>query len=110
MRTLTLRQLRSIQAINEHRTIAAAARQLGLTPPAVTLQVKQLEDDFGLALFDRTNDGMRLTAAGAAVLGSANAIETTLRALADEIQAIKGVRSGTIRLGVVSTAKYFAPG
>ncbi|MCW7543454.1 LysR family transcriptional regulator [Aurantimonas litoralis] len=109
MRTLTLRQLRSIQAINEHRTIAAAARQLGLTPPAVTLQVKQLEDDFGLALFDRTNDGMRLTAAGAAVLGSANAIETTLRALSDEIQAIKGVRSGTIRLGVVSTAKYFAP-
>ncbi|MEF2551495.1 LysR family transcriptional regulator [Aurantimonas sp. A2-1-M11] len=109
MRTLTLRQLRSIQAINEHRTIAAAARQLGLTPPAVTLQVKQLEDDVGLALFDRTHDGMRLTAAGSAVLGAANAIETTLRALADEIQAIKGVRSGTIRLGVVSTAKYFAP-
>lgn len=109
MRNLTLRQLRSIQAIDHHGTIAAASRQLGLTAPAVTLQVKQLEDDCGLALFDRTREGMRLTVAGAAVLEAANAIETTLRALSDEILAIKGVRSGTIRLGVVSTAKYFAP-
>ncbi len=109
MRNLTLRQLRSIQAISRHGTIAAAARQLGLTAPAVTLQVKQMEEDVGLALFDRTSEGMRLTVAGAAVLSAANAIETSLRALSDEIDSIKGVRSGTINLGVVSTAKYFAP-
>ncbi|NDW03527.1 LysR family transcriptional regulator [Jiella pacifica] len=109
MRNLTLRQLRSIQAISRHGTIAAAARQVGLTAPAVTLQVKQMEDDVGLALFDRTSEGMRLTVAGAAVLAAANAIETTLRGLSEEIDSIKGVRSGTIHLGVVSTAKYFAP-
>ncbi|MAU98378.1 MAG: LysR family transcriptional regulator [Fulvimarina sp.] len=109
MRNLTLRQLRSVQAISRHGTIAAAARQLGLTAPAVTLQVKQMEDDVGLALFDRTSDGMRLTVAGTAILAAANAIETTLRGLSEEIDSIKGVRSGTINLGVVSTAKYFAP-
>ncbi len=109
MRNLTLRQLRSVQAIDQHRTIAAAARHIGLTAPAVTLQVKQIEDDFGLPIFDRTSDGMRLTSAGTAVLAAANAIEKTLRSLANEIDAIKGVRSGSIRLGVVSTAKYFAP-
>ena len=109
MRNLTLRQLRSVQAISRHGTIAAAARQLGLTAPAVTLQVKQMEEDVGLALFDRTSDGMRLTVAGTAVLAAANAIETSLRALSDEIDSVKGVRSGTINLGVVSTAKYFAP-
>ena len=109
MRNLTLRQLRSVQAIDQHRTIAAAARHIGLTAPAVTLQVKQIEDDFGLPIFDRTSEGMRLTAAGHAALAAANDIETTLRALANEIDAIKGVRSGLIRLGVVSTAKYFAP-
>ncbi|MBP0614831.1 LysR family transcriptional regulator [Jiella mangrovi] len=109
MRNLTLRQLRSIQAISRHGTIAAAARKLGLTAPAVTLQVKQIEEDAGLALFDRTSDGMRLTVAGRAVLAAANSIETSLRALSDEIDSIKGVRSGTINLGVVSTAKYFAP-
>ncbi|MBO0906378.1 LysR family transcriptional regulator [Jiella sonneratiae] len=109
MRNLTLRQLRSIQAIARHGTIAAAARQLGLTAPAVTLQVKQLEEEAGLALFDRTSEGMRLTVPGEAVLAAANAIETSLRALGDEIDSIKGVRSGKIHLGVVSTAKYFAP-
>lgn len=109
MRNLTLRQLRSVQAIVRHRTIAAAARQLGLTAPAVTLQIKQLEDDVGLPIFTRTHDGMRLTSAGSAVLNAANAVETSLRAMADEVGAIKGVRSGMIRLGAVSTAKYFAP-
>ncbi|MCB8838736.1 LysR family transcriptional regulator [Aurantimonas sp. VKM B-3413] len=109
MRNLTLRQLRSVQAISRHGTVAAAARQIGLTAPAVTLQIKQMEDEFGVSLFDRTSDGMRLTTAGAAVLAAANTVETTLRALSDEIAAVKGVRTGTIRLGVVSTAKYFAP-
>ncbi|WP_102959990.1 LysR family transcriptional regulator [Mangrovicella endophytica] len=109
MRTLTLRQLRSIQAIHQHGTIAAAARVLGLTSPAVTLQIKQLEGDCGLLLFDRTNEGMILTAAGRAALKAANAVDTVLRALDDEFDALKGVRAGSIRLGVVSTAKYFAP-
>lgn len=109
MRTLTLRQLRSVQAIERHGTIAAAARTLGLTAPAVTLQIKQLEEEFGLMLFDRTSDGMHLREAGHAVLRAANAIETVLRGLGDEIDSIKGLRHGSIRLGVVSTAKYFAP-
>ncbi|KQT54785.1 LysR family transcriptional regulator [Aureimonas sp. Leaf454] len=109
MRTLTLRQLRSVQAIDRHGTIAAAARTLALTAPAVTLQIKQLEEEFGLMLFDRTSDGMHLREAGHAVLRAANAIETILRSLGDEIDAIKGLRHGSMRLGVVSTAKYFAP-
>lgn len=109
MRTLTLRQLRSVQAIFQHGTIAAAARTLGLTAPAVTLQIKQVEDDLGVALFDRTSDGMQLREAGRAALRAADAIETVLRTLEDDIDAIKGVRHGSIRLGVVSTAKYFAP-
>ena len=109
MRTLTLRQLRSVQAIYQHGTIAAAARSLGLTAPAVTLQIKQVEDDLGVTLFDRTSDGMHLREAGRAALRAANAIETVLQTLQDDIDAIKGVRHGSIRLGVVSTAKYFAP-
>jgi DNA-binding transcriptional LysR family regulator len=109
MRTLTLRQLRSVQAIERSGTIAAAARTLALTAPAVTLQIKQVEEDLGLMLFDRTSEGMHLREAGYAVLRAANAIETVLRGLADEIDAIKGLRHGSIRLGVVSTAKYFAP-
>ncbi|BDA82863.1 LysR family transcriptional regulator [Aureimonas sp. SA4125] len=109
MRTLSLRQLRSVQEISRLGTIAAAARALGLTAPAITLQIKQMEEEFGLALFDRTSDGMHLREAGYAALKAANAIESVLQALQDDLDAIKGVRRGLIRLGVVSTAKYFAP-
>lgn len=109
MRTLTLRQLRSVQAIYKFGTIAAAARSLGLTAPAVTLQIKQLEEEFGLSLFDRTSEGMQVREAGFAALRAANAIATVLKSLSDDMDAIRGVRHGSVRLGVVSTAKYFAP-
>jgi LysR family transcriptional regulator, low CO2-responsive transcriptional regulator len=109
MRNITLRQLRAVAAIMRRGRINEAAQDLALTAPAVTLQLKQLETDAGLALFDRTPGGMRPTAAGLAYAETALAIEDRLRLLEDEIGAIKGVRQGTLRLGVVSTAKYFAP-
>jgi DNA-binding transcriptional LysR family regulator len=109
MRNLSLRQIRSVTAINRHGKIVAAAAELGITPSAITLQLQQLEQETGLLLFDRTTAGMRPTAAGLAVIDAARAIEERLRVLADEIDAIKGVRRGSLRLGVVSTAKYFAP-
>lgn len=109
MRNITLRQLRSLTAIRAGGKITLAASELGLTPPAVTLQLQQLEHETGLTLFNRTPQGMLPTRAGLAVLDAAQAIEERLRVLADEIDAIKGVRRGSLRLGVVSTAKYFAP-
>jgi DNA-binding transcriptional LysR family regulator len=109
MRNTTLRQLRSLQAIHTCGKISSAAKELGLTAPAVTLQLKQLEEDVGLTLFDRTPDGMRPTAAGLAVLEAARAVDERLRMLTDEIDAISGRKIGNLKLGVVSTAKYFAP-
>ena len=71
MRNLTLKHLKAIQAITAQGKIINAAKALGLTPPAVTIQLKQLEEDVGLALFDRTQDGMRPTAAGLAIIDAA---------------------------------------
>ena len=109
MLNLTLRQLRSLLAIEQAGKISLAANALGLTGPAVTLQLKQLEDETGLALFDRTSDGMRPTAAGQAVLDAAHAVQERLRMLEEEITAFKGGKRGTVKLGAVSTAKYFTP-
>ncbi len=106
---VSLRQLRALSEIGRQGKIVNAAKALRLTPPAVTLQLKALEDELGLSLFDRTVDGMRPTAAGVAAIEAAHAIEEHLRVLSDQVDAVKGVRSGTLRLGVVSTAKYFAP-
>lgn len=109
MKNLTLRHLRATQEIGKYGTIVRAAHALGLTPSAITIQLKQIEEDAGITLFDRTNDGVRPTAAGLAFIDAAQMIEERLRQLEDEIDAIKGVRTGTLALGVVSTAKYFAP-
>jgi LysR family transcriptional regulator, low CO2-responsive transcriptional regulator len=109
MRNLTLKQLRAIRAIKQHGTIAAAANALGLTPPAVTIQLKLVEEEAQIVLFDRTNEGLRPTIAGLAFLDAAQMLDERLRLLEDEIDAIKGVRVGSLILGVVSTAKYFAP-
>lgn len=109
MQNISVRQLRAVKSINENGKIINAAKQLGLTGPAVTLQLKQAEEAVGMSLFDRTNDGMRLTAAGMAVLAAADAVDEALRTMVDTVDALRGVRLGSLRLGVVSTAKYFAP-
>ena len=109
MRNLTLKQFKAVQAIIAHGKIVNAAKALSLSPPAVTIQLRQVEEEVGLALFDRTADGMRPTAAGLAFVDAAQAIEERMRLLQDQMDAIKGVRTGSLRLGVVSTAKYFAP-
>jgi LysR family transcriptional regulator, low CO2-responsive transcriptional regulator len=109
MYNITLRQLRSLKAIHETGKISAAAKVVGLTAPAVTLQLQQLEAEVRTSLFDRTPDGMWPTAAGLAVLDAARAIDERLRLLEDEVGAITTGKAGNLKLGVVSTAKYFAP-
>ena len=109
MRNLTIRQLRSIRAIDKVGKISIAARNLGLTAPAVTLQLKQVEEADGILLFERTSEGMQTTIAGEAYVETAGAVEDILQQLEDKIDAIKGGKTGRLRLGIVSTAKYFAP-
>lgn len=109
MRNVTLRQLRTVQAICRLGKINLAAGELGLTGPALTLQIQQLEHDSGVSLFDRTREGMVPTGFGLAFLEAARSIEDSLATLEDSINAIKGLRAGRLRLGAVSTGKYFAP-
>lgn len=109
MRHLTLRQLKAIVQVARDGKIVSAAKHLGLTASAVTLQVQALEEELGLSLFDRTPEGMRPTAAGHAAIDAARAIEEQILLLSDRIDALRGLKRGHLRLGVVSTAKYFAP-
>ena len=109
MRNLTLRHLKTIQAVCAHGKITLAAKELGLTSPAVTLQIQQVEQEVEGQLFDRTKAGMIPTEIGIAFLDTARSIYDQLHTLEDSINSIKGLGAGTLRLGVVSTGKYFAP-
>lgn len=109
MAEFSLRQLQVVAAIHRTGKIVHACKELGLTQPAVSLQLQEAEARAGTPLFHRTPEGMRPTAAGEAVIDAALLIEERLRILSDELTTIATGRKGRLRLGVVSTAKYFAP-
>lgn len=109
VRLTTLRQLRGLIAIAETGTISAAARKLNLTPPAVSLQLRELEKAAGIPLFERVDQRFELTHAGHEVLGIAMRMERLLRECDQTLDALRGVDRGYISIGVVSTAKYFVP-
>jgi DNA-binding transcriptional LysR family regulator len=106
---LSLRQIRSLSAIADSGKISSAAKRLGLTGPAVTQQIRQLEDSAGLALFDRTPSGLRPTAAGEIAIEAARNVIARIDKLEADLSAIARGRAGNLRLAAVSTAKYFVP-
>ncbi len=109
MRNITLKQLRVLSAVTKSGSMAGAARQLNVTPPAITVQVQQLEQSVGLPLVERFAEKTTPTAAGEVLLRSAQRIEIVLAECGQTIAQIKGLSGGQVSAGVVSTAKYFAP-
>jgi DNA-binding transcriptional LysR family regulator len=88
---------------------SAAAHALHLTPPAVTVQMRQLEASAGMPLLERTEEGIVATAAGRELINAAARIDSTLTECTEALAALKGLKGGHVSIGVVSTAKYFAP-
>src|SRR5687768_2823571 len=110
MRSATLRQLRVFAAAATHLSFARAAAELHLTPPAVSLQVAELERHAGQPLFERLGRRMYLTAAGEAMLRASTEILSQLRSLEEELAAHRGVEGGLLNVGVISAGDYFFPG
>ena len=118
MKNLNLRHLRIFETIASCGSFSRAADQLGMSQPAVSMQLRQLETDLGTVLFERPQR-QRLTEAGQELLQHARMILAQARAAedamalyeADPNEAGAGPRGarGLLHLGVVSTAHYFAP-
>jgi LysR family transcriptional regulator for metE and metH len=109
MRDVSLKHLRIVAAIARTGKVLGAAELLNVTPPAITLQLKQLEEILRLPVFERSRDGMKLTEAGRILLDGATRIEAELAACGEALNAMRGLTGGSVSIGVVSTAKYFAP-
>ena len=109
MKHVTLRQLKVFESVARHLSFSRAAEELHLTQPAVSMQVKQLEEQAGLPLTEMVGKKVYLTEAGAEVARHARRIAQQLREADEALDAIKGVRGGRLAIGVISTAKYFAP-
>jgi LysR family transcriptional regulator, low CO2-responsive transcriptional regulator len=109
MKNATFRQLRVFSEVARHLSFAKAAQVLNLTPPAVTMQVKELEGHVGLLLFDRSGRSVSLTTPGEYMLVYARRMLSTLKDAEDAAARLKQVEVGTLTIGMVSTAKYFLP-
>lgn len=114
MMELKVRHLRVFEAVASCGSFSRAAEQLALTQPAVSMVVRQLEQELGTALFDPT-DRKRLSDAGQELLGHARIILAQVRAAEEAMafytesgstEASRGLR-GLLHLGVVQTANYF---
>jgi LysR family transcriptional regulator, low CO2-responsive transcriptional regulator len=106
---VTLRQLRIFEAVARHQSISRAAAELHLTQPAVSMQVKQLEEQIGVPLVEQVGKRMFLTDAGQELRGHAQGIAERIDTLNDAMEQFRGLGRGMLRLAVVSTVNYFLP-
>ena len=105
---ITIRQLQVFESVARHLSYTRAAEELHLTQPAVSMQIRQLEQAVGLALFEQIGKKIYQTRAGELMLGHALTIQEHLELSKREMDELKGVDSGRLSIGVVSTVNYFA--
>jgi DNA-binding transcriptional LysR family regulator len=106
---LTLRQLKVFEAVARHLNYTRAAEELHLTQPAVSMQVKQLEEGLGVALFEQLGKRIHLTEAGTEALAYARVVTQQLDELEGVLNRLKGLSGGRLRISVATTANYFIP-
>ena len=106
---VSIRQLQVFATVARHLSFARAAAELHLSPPAVSMQVGELESALGVPLFERAGRRVSLTTAGEYFLVHARRLLANLKDAEDTIARLKGVQTGRVTIGVLSTAKYFVP-
>jgi DNA-binding transcriptional LysR family regulator len=106
---VTLRQLRVFETVAVHLNYTQAAKALHLSQPAVSMQVKQLEESVGMPLFEHTGKKIQLTEVGREVHQYTRTIFQTFEEMEEVVAALKGLDTGHLNIAVASTVNYFAP-
>ena len=106
MKHSTFRQLRVFNEVAKQLSFVRAAESLHLSPPAVTMQIKELEANIGMILFERSGKKVALTTAGEYMLVYARRILATLKDAEDAAARLQRIEAGSLTIGMVSTAKY----
>jgi len=109
MKNLSFRQLRIFESAARLSSFARAAAEMHLSAPAISMQMKDLEDDLGMPLFAKRGRGLVLTSSGEYFLVYARRVLIALKEAEDMMLKLKGMEIGILNIGLVSTAKYIAP-
>ncbi len=105
---ITMRQLQVFRAVAKYLSYTRAREVLYLTQPAVSMQIRQLEETLGLPLFEKIGKRVQLTGAGQALVGYSQRIAEQLEEMHGFFTALRSGEAGTLRLAVTSTANAFA--
>lgn len=106
---ITLRQLRIFETVARRLSYTRAAEELHLSQPAVSMQIRQLEDSIGLELFEKLGKRIQLTNTGKELFRHSEGISVQLRETKEAMEALKSLGQGRLRIAVASTINYFAP-
>lgn len=107
---LTLRDLEYLVAVAEHLHFGKAAESCHVTQPALSTQIKKIEDHLQVPLFERNNRNVRITPAGEGVIRQARIVLEEASKIPQSLQAHSAPLSGTFRLGVIaSLGPYLIP-
>lgn len=105
---VTFRQLKVFESVARLLSFTQAAQELHLSQPAVSMQIKQLEDNAGLPLFEQLGKKVYLTEAGREMYHYCRTIAAQLEEAEDVLEQLKGIQRGHLDIAVASTANYFA--
>lgn len=105
----TLQQLRLFEAVARHKSFTRAAEESNLSQPAVSIQVKRLEENVGLPIFEQVGKRITLTEAGKELYSASKDVLGRLAELDVAIDSLSGEVGGALRVTAVTSAKYFLP-
>jgi DNA-binding transcriptional LysR family regulator len=109
MRNITIRQLKIFESVARNLSFSRAAEDLHLTQPAVSMQIKQMEDHAGMPLFTQAGKRIALTEAGKVMLRHSMVILADLKAAELSINNLKAGGAQRLRVGLVTSGSYFFP-
>jgi LysR family transcriptional regulator of abg operon len=97
---MRLNQIRDLIAVSEAGSLRAAARRIGISQPAMSKSLAELEREFQAQLLTRTSRGVALTAAGRAFVARARVVQGELRKVQEDLAALRGGTEGTVAFGI----------
>ncbi len=109
LRQITLHQLRLFNSLGTHLSFTKAAKELHLSQPAVSIQIKRLEESVGLPLVEHLGRKIFLTGAGQKLYSATNDVLGRLKELNEDMIGMEKGIKGPLRLAAITTAKYFMP-
>ena len=109
LRHATLRQLRVFDALARHMSVVRTAEALHLTPPAVSIQVRQLSEHIGVPLTEQVGKQLFLTPQGEIVATACRDLIDRIERLDQELASLQGLERGSLSVAIITTASYFVP-